>query len=475
MTKGKADDVFSVASGNLSPSALLFPYQRLILQSPARFKILNCSRQAGKSTVFAFEAVMKCVLTPNSRWVALSRGERQVKEWILKADYWAKIWCDYYCAIKQDDNAVSYHKTASEVVFSNGSRITGIPANPDTARGYSANVILDEFAYHENADDIWAAIFPAISNELNANFVLRVGSTVAGRNNKFWKLFAERNSIFKKYRITIHKAVEDGLPMNIPDLKKAIGDPDIWAQEYECIPVEGTTTLISYELIHAAQKQEATRECAYSILSEAGREFFVGIDIGRKHDLTAIWILELKGFDLITRCIKILRHADFETQQEEILSILKHRGVKICCVDATGIGAQLAETAAKRFPSKVIQCAFSAPFKTEIYLGMLKDFQEGAIQIPPEDEKEVVSIEEDIHNIQRVFTSGGNLLFYAPTNEDGHSDLGSALALALHAVRTRRNHSLGISATPRAQDTFSDSSFSFNGLSVPSIGKPRVI
>jgi phage FluMu gp28-like protein len=39
---------------------------------------------------------------------------------------------------------------AAEVRFANGSRITALPANPATARGYSANVVLDEFAFHDN-------------------------------------------------------------------------------------------------------------------------------------------------------------------------------------------------------------------------------------------------------------------------------------------------------------------------------------
>jgi phage FluMu gp28-like protein len=54
----------------------------------------------------------------------------------------------------------------AEIRFGNGSRIIAIPANPSTARGYSANIILDEFAYHEDPDKIWAAMFPSLTNPL---------------------------------------------------------------------------------------------------------------------------------------------------------------------------------------------------------------------------------------------------------------------------------------------------------------------
>ncbi len=33
----------------------------------------------------------------------------------------------------------------------NGSRIIGLPANADAARGYSGNIVLDEFAFHGDA------------------------------------------------------------------------------------------------------------------------------------------------------------------------------------------------------------------------------------------------------------------------------------------------------------------------------------
>src|SRR4030095_5752292 len=96
-----------------------------------------------------------------------------------------------------------------EIRFANGSRIIAIPANPSTARGYSANIVLDEFAYHEDPDKIWAAMFPSLTNPLANTFMrrvhalyggsdvteikremkIRVVSTFNGRENKFYKLW----------------------------------------------------------------------------------------------------------------------------------------------------------------------------------------------------------------------------------------------------------------------------------------------
>ena len=52
-------------------------------------------------------------------------------------------------------------------------------------RGYSGNLILDEFAIHEKPFDIWAAIYPSITNRLTGEKKLRIVSTPKGRGNKF--------------------------------------------------------------------------------------------------------------------------------------------------------------------------------------------------------------------------------------------------------------------------------------------------
>ena len=427
----------------ISPLDSLFPFQRKIVESQARFKILNCARQCGKSTMLAFEAAMDCARNAGSRWIALSRGERQVREWLSKAWFYSVSWCDY-CRVLTGIEMQCF-KTAESISFSNGSRITGIPANADTARGYSANLILDEFAYHERANEIWAAVFPFISTEIAGKYKIRIGSTVAGKNNKFWELFSKpsEETGFEKWKVDIYQAKADGFPVDIDALKRAVSDSDIWRQEFECVPVEGTTTLVTYDDLRSAQSPNATKELAQPALNDASRRFYAGVDIGRKHDITAIWILErLTTGKLVTRAIRELRHADFASQQSEILEILRSPALKQACIDATGIGAQLAETAKKAFPHKVEECVFSASFKQEIFLGMQTAFQELSVAIPENDSATI----DDIHAIQKVFTSNGSLLFYAPSNADGHSDRATALALALRAAKRNSARNIVISA-----------------------------
>ena len=65
-------------------SAILLPYQRRWVDDKARFKIGMMSRQIGKTYGSTFElledAIEHAIREARTRWVILSRGERQAKE-----------------------------------------------------------------------------------------------------------------------------------------------------------------------------------------------------------------------------------------------------------------------------------------------------------------------------------------------------------------------------------------------------------
>lgn len=407
-----------------SPLDILFPYQRAFVEDDARFKLFVSSRQIGKSFALAFDVVRDCVLSPNALWLAVSRGERQAKEWLLKAKNIAVLFCDFS---NQNGVPITITKNSvSELVFSNGSRIIAVPNNPDTIRGYSGNLIIDELAFFENCDEFWASIVPTITNELNGKKRLIVASTFNGKGNKFYKIFEEKND-FSKYLVNIEQAVACGLDVDINELKRAVGDEDVWKQEFMCIPVESGQTLISIDLFRASVRASCSTEIPLDDMRQEYRSFYAGIDIGRKHDLTAIWVLEKIGDKLHTRMIKELRNKTFAEQRAEICKILECRAVRKCRIDATGIGAQLAEELNALFHDRVEQCRFTNDFKQEIFISMQRAFQDGKIYTPQNKGE----LERDVCAIQKITTASGLTKYYAPSNEDGHSDRATALALAI--------------------------------------------
>ena len=197
------------------------------------------------------------------------------------------------------------------------------PASPSCAI-YSANVILDEFAYHENPDTIWAAMFPSQTNPLagtfqsrvkammagedtkniRRNLKLRVVSTFNGRDNKFHSLWEKREQNgYSGHLVDIHTAVKEGLPLDINALKAGLDDPEIWAQEYECVPADVSAVLLPYDLLAACESTEATTTIDPAYFN-GGKPFVMGIDFARKRDLSVAWTDEIVGD--VTQCREVV-------------------------------------------------------------------------------------------------------------------------------------------------------------------------
>ena len=147
---------------NTSPAVPLTLYQQQWAEDDSRFKIGRWSRQGGKTFATTLEAVLDCH-ERKTLWVCLSRGERQSKELIAQAKTHAKA---IGVAVKEIESTFKVEDVEYkmlEIRFPNGSRIIGLPANPDTARGWSGNILLDELALHKDSRAIWRALFPTIT------------------------------------------------------------------------------------------------------------------------------------------------------------------------------------------------------------------------------------------------------------------------------------------------------------------------
>ena len=70
-----------------------------------------------------------------------------------------------------------------------------------------------------------------------------------------------------------------------------------------------------------------------------GGPLFLGVDIGREHDLTVLWALEQIGDVFHTRALIPMLKAPFDVQEGELYRWLKLSQMRRCCIDQTGIGA----------------------------------------------------------------------------------------------------------------------------------------
>jgi len=402
---------------------ILLPYQARALENlfKHKYSILMWSRQTGKSFTVALFAVLRALKRKNHLVAIISPTERQSKELMEKV----KRHIDFLKALGEKVGEVEFFEdtTASvlEVRLPNRSRIIGLPANPDGVRGLSGDVILEEAAFFKDGYKVYQAIFPSITR--NPDYKLIVISTPKAKSDIFGHLWqmSENNSLWFRQKLTIYDAVENGLKVNVEELRKGVPTEEIWLQEYMCEFLEEESILLPYELIHAC-----TVEGIEADVKELQGDLFLGIDIGRRHDLTVVSILEKIGPHLYLRKQEVLKKLPF-SEQLRIIDHLTSYARKVA-IDETGMGMQMAEELARKWGElKVIRVYFTAKVKEELASRLKALFEDRTISIPPDRD-----LIEDLHSVKKTLTPSGNVRIEGQT-ADSHADRFWSLALAVYA------------------------------------------
>ena len=375
--------------------SLLHRYQRDWMRDRSRFKIGMFARQCGKTFTTTLEIVDSCYEAATrggrERWVILSRGERQAKEAMeegvhLHAKAYGMAVEAMAHEVKLPDGTTC---TAHECVLPGGSRITALPANPDTARGFAANVFLDEFAFHRDSRKIWGALFPVIS----AGHKLRIASTPNGKSNKFYELMSGDDRQWSRHEVDIHRAVADGLPRDIEEMREAMGDEELWKQEYELDWRDGASAWLSHDLISGVEHADAGTRDGW-----LGGPTTIGNDIARRHDLWVAWVLEHVGDVLWTREIVELRGATFEAQDATLDELVRHYGPYRIAMDQTGMGEKPVEDAKRRYGRHVVEgVLLTPPVRLDLATGLRRSFEDRRIRIPAGNR----ALRADLHSVKR--------------------------------------------------------------------------
>jgi len=405
------------------PIVPLLDYQRRDVESEDRFRWCCWSRQTGKSFAKSLRRILRGLKRGRTQ-VFLSAGERQSRELMTKARQHLETLKIAHEFIGDGFFADTSFRQL-EIVLPNGVRIIGLPANPMTARGFTGDVFLDEFAMHIDDRDIWAAMFPVL---VRGQGELDVASTPNGKANMFYTL---RNTPrFTRSTVTIYDAIDQGLDVDVDALRASLADELLFRQEFLCEFVDEATALLPYDLIRTCEDPQLDVEIDWDWLRETDAPLFLGVDIGRKHDLTVMWLLEKKGTQLFSAGIIEMQNARFRHQAAILAELLEVRAVRRCCIDAGGIGMQLAEDAAERFGStRIVQTTLTNAVKASL-AGRLKALvEEGRIRIPSD-----TAIRNDWHAIERSLTAAGQLRLDAKRTAAGHADRFWAAALAVAAA-----------------------------------------
>ncbi len=440
--------------------------------------VLHWSRQIGKSYTLAAWAVDRLLTRPGRLVTVLSNSRDNGAEFVQKC---AEV-CNQLGAVfeSMDDSPdTEYENMRMEVrvtVKGKTGRIKVLAANPRTARGFSGDLILDEFAFHENSNAIWEAAEPILSS--NPDFLLRIASTGNGKHNMFYRMCSGNGpadgSLFRSAsgftvsRVARSEAWKMGVKVFDPNTRKPITpeqarskalDKRAYDQNYECAFADENMVLLTHELIQQAEREgipideQDWSAVSMARLWRAEGELFFGLDVGRNRDISFLPILEKVGNT--KRIIAALRMNGMRlpAQQERLDLICALPKFRTGCIDMTGIGLGLCEYAQEKWGNYKVQGVnFSStePISariaaegrkqetarvTEIMAtDLLSVFEDRSIELHIEMDADAI---DDLRKPEKITSPGGKVSIAAVRNEAGHADHFWGIALAVRAAQNK--------------------------------------
>lgn len=211
-------------------------------------------------------------------------------------------------------------------------------------------------------------------------------------------------------------------------IRSGCADEESFQQEYMCVPADDASAFISYDLLDACTMLPGEE---WETELDPQSCYYLGVDIGRKHDLTVFYLVEAVGEQRITRRMIELQNCPFAEQKAVLERYARLPHVRRVCIDATGIGRQFAEEARERYGHKVEEVVFTPAVKEDLATTLRRAMEDRALRLPRHK-----ALHSDLRSIRKETTSAGNVRYVGERNADGHADRFWALALALHAGKT---------------------------------------
>jgi phage FluMu gp28-like protein len=435
-----------------NPNGLFLGFQERWIKDDSRLKLMEKSRQIGVSWSTAYKAVERTAMVgaKNDQWVS-SRDDLQARLFIEDCKMWAKLLSmaaqDLGEVVIDDARRIS----AYVLQFANGKRIHSMSSNPDAQAGKRGGRVLDEFALHPDPRKLWSIAYPGITWGGSMELI----STHRGSNNFFNQLIREIKENGNPKKISLHSvslqtALEQGflykLQQTLPAddeiqtmdeaayfdfIKSGCADAESFEQEYCCNPADDDSAFLDYDLIASCEYgQHESWEYVLDDCRTAKGQLYAGIDIGRKSDLTVVWVVEKLGDTLYTRMVIELQNMRKSDQEKVFYPLIPfmHR----VCLDYTGLGIGWGDDAQDKFGKYRVECVtFTNSVKESMAYALRGAFEDKKLRIPFNHK-----IRADLRAITKTTTAAGNIRFMAERTADGHSDRFWALALAKQAAST---------------------------------------
>ena len=483
-----------VTSDDWEKTNLLLHYQSSVSQACLTHDVVvvEKSRRTGATFGAAADAVVRSGSARGAGGMDtlyIGTSHDMAKEFIDAVAFWARALgksCGDIADDMFDDGMDEHGNTrfikALRIDFASGFSVVALSSRPRSLRGRQGFAILDEAAF---ADDLGELLKAALAFLIWGGKVLVI-STHNGSANPFNTLINDirAGKYGDKYalvRFTFDDALQDGLFERIVMANPERHGP--WTPEKEadwregiiqsygegadeelyCIPSQGSGVWLSDALIEACMtdapvlrltldrdftyKPEAERRAhvdawledhVYPVMAERIdplRRSALGMDIARYRDLTVLTPVQ-ETLLLVKRVPFVIELSNVPFQQQfQIWCALFDRLPRKAGgqIDATGIGAQLAEQAAQKYsPSMVMEVKFNPEWWRTQPPPVKAAFEDQTILIPRDAElKNDLRMVKIIHGIAQLPA----LRAHAAAGGKRHGDFAPSLILACAALK----------------------------------------
>jgi hypothetical protein len=216
----------------------LDPWQQDVISSTGKRDLLNCSRQAGKSTTAAVLGLHEALYRPGSLTILVSPSQRQSSELFRKVT-----------GLREKLSSGGGHLTEDNklsMTVRGGGRVLSLPGSEATIRGFSGATLIVEDEASRVPDELYMAIRPMLAVR-GGRLILM--STPFGKRGHFWREWSEGIN-WQRVEVPAHKVPRISAEF-LEEERRAMGD---WwfSQEYMCEFRESTDSVFSHAAVMGA-------------------------------------------------------------------------------------------------------------------------------------------------------------------------------------------------------------------------------
>lgn len=416
----------------------LEPYQTRFLNDRSKFRIVVKSRQIGFSWLIAGEGLHRIIVNRGKKVNYVSINQKEAGDKIT----YAKTF---------------YHSIPAEsgfrpIIFTNAEYEFSLHDSPDTSylvsqpassaiRGGEKDIYFDEFAFVRDAQKLYDAAIPATTR---GNSRMTVVSTPLGQSGLFYEIASNRDK-YPEYTVHTVPWWECSIMSKDPLESTALAasydtdqrvrkwgtesivsifnnmGTDSFQQEYECSFADEAVNFYPWGLIVQSVDDELTGQHLPNDL-----QYVIGIDIAKKIDKTVVTVSSIDDETGIRTIYKTYESRDTYADQTAAMSrLIKDIKPSRVTVDATGVGAVIAEALQSEFGGTIEPVVFTAALKEKWATAFKGDLQTGRIRIPRKRE-----LMDEIHSVERRKSEAGNYIFKA--REGKHDDYYWSAMLSLY-------------------------------------------